>query len=348
MKNTILFLLLILLAFQTKAQQVQPVQEEPKSLVKWLTFKEAFEQNKKIQKPFIVDVYTSWCIWCKHMMQTTFSNPSLAEYINANFYPVHFNAETMDTIEYLGKKYINAGSGNRSANQLALKLLNGKLSYPTILFLNGYQEDNFKFSLIAPGYLDVKKIEPLLVFTLENVFNTTPYEVFNKYWETAFNDSIKKEDKVNWQSFNEVMELYKKNPKKILVNFSTKWCNSCKVQNKATFTNPVIADYINKNFYAIDFPADSKDTVYFNTYKFYNVGQLNNPFHQFTLAALQNKVILPSIVIINEKYEVINSIPYYMPPETLDGVLHYFGDNVYSKTPWPDFQKEFKTTITTQ
>src|ERR1700756_3443668 len=71
-------------------------------LVKWLTFKEAQEEMKKQPKPLLIDIYTDWCGWCKHMVKTTYSDPNLAGYINTYFYPVQFNAETHDTIEYNG------------------------------------------------------------------------------------------------------------------------------------------------------------------------------------------------------------------------------------------------------
>src|SRR5690606_19508439 len=77
--------------------------DENNGLVNWLTLKEAQEKNKTQSKPFIIDFYTDWCGWCKHMMRTTYSNPALAAYINQHFYPVKFNAEGKDTVEYNGE-----------------------------------------------------------------------------------------------------------------------------------------------------------------------------------------------------------------------------------------------------
>lgn len=69
-------------------------------LVKWMTLSEAMEKVKTQPKPIIMDFYTDWCGWCKQMMRTTYANPDIAQYLNTNFYPVKFNAETRETIEY--------------------------------------------------------------------------------------------------------------------------------------------------------------------------------------------------------------------------------------------------------
>src|SRR3954469_5054311 len=129
-------------------------------LVKWLTFKEAQEQNKKVSKPFLIDFYTDWCGWCKHMIKTTYSNAGLAGYINQNFYPVKFNAETKDTIEYNGVVYKPLSSAPRTPHELAVKFLGEKLSYPSTVFVT----NNYNYSMLAQGYLEDKKLEPILIF----------------------------------------------------------------------------------------------------------------------------------------------------------------------------------------
>ena len=53
---------------------------------------------------------------------------------------------------------------------------------------------------------------------------------------------------VNWISFEEAQNLAKTNPKKVYVDVYTDWCGWCKRMDATTFSNPVIARYMNKNF----------------------------------------------------------------------------------------------------
>ena len=93
------------------------------------------------------------------MMNTTFSNESLASYINQRFYPVRYNAETKDTILFKDKQYVSTGK----THQLAFELAGGRLSYPTLVFIG---EDDQKLPL--PGFRKVNELEPFLV--LESLF----------------------------------------------------------------------------------------------------------------------------------------------------------------------------------
>src|SRR5688572_24639832 len=155
-------------------------------LVNWLTFKEAQEKNKTQQKPFLIDFYTDWCGWCKHMMKTTYSNAALASYINANFYPVKFNAETKDTIEYNGKVYKPLSKDPRTPHELTLKFLGNKLSYPSTVFVT----NNYEYNLLIQGFLEDKKIEPMLVFMAENAWKSASFDEFNAHFAHTFTDTV--------------------------------------------------------------------------------------------------------------------------------------------------------------
>lgn len=309
-------------------------------LVKWYNFKEAQELNAKQPKPFLIDVYTDWCGWCKHMIRTTYSDPGLSSYINNYFYPVKFNAETKDTIEYNGVKYFNESTAPKSPHQLAKKFLGNSLSYPSTIFVN----NNFQFNLLTQGYLDVRKIEPLLIYTVENIFRTTSYEDFSTKFSLTFYDSLKinHPEKINWISWKEAMQNQKKKSKKIIVNVSTPWCSGCKVMQQSTFCDTSIADYINKNFYMVQLNAETKDTLELGGKKYSGIYSPNFPFNPIIPVITRNNFVLPSTVFLDEKGVVIESVPFYLHPKGLDPILQYFGEDYYLKMKWDEFNAASK------
>ena len=335
-----LFLILGLVFWGTifSQQAVLPQQpDELHGLVKWLSFKEAFDLNKKQPKPFLVDFYTDWCGWCKVMMKTTYSTPDIANYINQWFYPVKFNAETKDSVEYLGKWYYNKGQG-KSTHELAIKLLGGKLSYPSTLFLN----NNFQFSLSSAGYLKVKDIEPILIYTLENIFRSTAYEEFGSYFSKTFYDTTKPKEVVKWHSMKETLALQKKKPKKLLVSVYTNWCNGCRVMNKTSFDDSINAEYINNNFYLVDFNAEIKDTIQFKETTYINNGANGTPFHPLVMALMNNNFALPTLVVLDEELRSLDVMSYYLSPIALEPALRFYGNNSYKTLKWSDFIKTYK------
>lgn len=116
--------------------------------IKWMTWTEAIQANKKKPKLIFVDVYTSWCGWCKVMDQKTFSDPDVAKYMSDNFYCVKFDAEQKEPIEY--NKHTFVFKPEYKSHELAMSMLENQMSYPSFVFFNkkeqriqivkGYQE----------------------------------------------------------------------------------------------------------------------------------------------------------------------------------------------------------------
>ena len=146
--------------------------------INWMTFQEAVELNKTAPKKIFIDVYTDWCGWCKRMDQTTFINKEVVDYMNENYYAVKLDAEMSDTIVFGGYTYINEGgmNGRKGTHQLAAALLQGRLSYPSYVFMN---EKN-QLLTVAPGYMESKDFMPILKY-----FGT------NAYLNQTFKDYIK-------------------------------------------------------------------------------------------------------------------------------------------------------------
>ena len=150
--------------------------------IEWMSFEEAVKKNETEPKKFIIDVWTTWCGWCKKMDATTFSNPKIIEYINENYHAVKLNAERKDTVVVGGKTFINQNpNGRRSPHQLAISLLNGKMSYPSTVYL----DENVNMLQPLAGYQDAKSIEPILYFFGEDAYKTTQWhEIQNTFKST--------------------------------------------------------------------------------------------------------------------------------------------------------------------
>ncbi len=171
----ILFVLLGLALFGCNAHS----QKQGDGEVKWYTFEEAVELNKQEPRKIFIDLYTDWCSWCKVMDQKTFSHPDIADYLNNNYYPVKFNAETDEKIEFQGKVFEKTSNGRRSPHDLAAALLQGKMSYPSVAYL----DENNQLLTAVPGYMTPTQIEPILVFFSEDHYKTTSWEDFNSSFE---------------------------------------------------------------------------------------------------------------------------------------------------------------------
>jgi len=109
----------------------------------------------KGDKKVMIDMYTSWCGWCKVMDKKTFTDPDVIAYLNDNFHVVKFNAEQKQPVMYKGKKYDWVNSGRKGVNMLAHEMLNGRLGYPSMVYL----DENLNKIRVSPGY---KKPDQLL------------------------------------------------------------------------------------------------------------------------------------------------------------------------------------------
>jgi thioredoxin-related protein len=49
--------------------------------------------SQETHKPMLLVVGANWCTWCRKLEQTTLSDARLDNYINANFVPIHLDAD---------------------------------------------------------------------------------------------------------------------------------------------------------------------------------------------------------------------------------------------------------------
>ena len=137
--------------------------------VKWYTWDEAVKANKQVKKKFFVDIYTDWCGWCKRMDAQTFEEAEVAAYLNKHFYPIKLDAEQKADISYRGHTFKWVNSGRRGVHELAYSLLDGKMSYPSLVFLT----ENEERIMISKGFKKKKDFMKELKYIEGEHYKTT-------------------------------------------------------------------------------------------------------------------------------------------------------------------------------
>lgn len=147
---------------------------QDKAKIQWLTIDQAFEAIKKDPKKIVIDVYTDWCGWCKVMDKNTFSDPKVIEFVNKKYYAVKLNAEQDGQIKIGDKTY--------TYPDLASQLMQGRMSYPTIVYL----DEKFNMIQPIPGYQDAKAFHQVITFLGDNHYKKLDFEKYKaeKYVKT--------------------------------------------------------------------------------------------------------------------------------------------------------------------
>ena len=70
---------------------------------------------------------------------------------------------------------------------------------------------------------------------------------------TSFHSPKKKKDLC--QSWSEIQELMKKEPKPIFIDMYADWCVYCKKMDVTTYVNDSVYDYLKEHFYRLKFNA---------------------------------------------------------------------------------------------
>jgi uncharacterized protein YyaL (SSP411 family) len=135
---------------------------------------------KKSPKPILIDVYTSWCGWCKVMDKETYRNEKVANYINEHYYAVKLDAESKDAYNWGETKYVYDPA--TKSNGLAIYLLYGQMSFPTTVFL----ADLYAQPAPLAGYLKPNEIEAPLKYFGEGVFKSTTFVLFSQTFKSSW------------------------------------------------------------------------------------------------------------------------------------------------------------------
>jgi len=154
--------------------------------------------------------------------------------------------------------------------------------------------------------------------------------------------------KINWMSLEEAVAAQAVSPKKIMMDVYTSWCGPCKMLDKNTFQNPDVVQYVNENYYAVKFNAESNKSINFKDQLFsnpnYDAGRSGrNAQHE--LAGALKITAYPTIVFFNENGDTLLPVPGYKTPTQLELYLKlFFNDDhqsINTQDQWDQYQEDF-------
>jgi thioredoxin-related protein len=167
-------------AFDTKEEvaEVAPVEEK----IEWISMEEAMKRHEKEPRFWIIDVYTDWCGWCKRMDAVTFVDPHIVKEIQTNYYAVKLDAEQKEDIVIKDHTYKFVNEGRRGYHELAAELLQGRMSYPTVVFL----DKNANIIQPLPGYQEPPQLLPILNYFSSLAYQNTAWAEYQAAFQSPY------------------------------------------------------------------------------------------------------------------------------------------------------------------
>ena len=142
--------------------------------IKWASWDVVHEKVQKGDKKFMVYICYGGCKWCKQMEDSTFSDGQVARFVNANFIPLKLNASSKDKIVISDKTYVTRQQGNHEFSELAIKLLNGNMTFPSIVFM----DEQFEKITSYNQFIDLDNFEMLLAYYAGDFYKKTLWKHF--------------------------------------------------------------------------------------------------------------------------------------------------------------------------
>lgn len=176
------FIMLFLISTQGFGQTstTEPANDTEPSAITWMTWAEAMQAQALEPKKLLVYLHTDWCVLCRRMEGGPFQDSTLVEFVNNNFYPIKFDAESRETWIFHDEEYAYVREGNLGYHELAAKFLDGQLSFPSLVFI----DPNLEVIQSVSGYKEGRELERILVYFGLDYYMKTPWSTFERTYQS--------------------------------------------------------------------------------------------------------------------------------------------------------------------
>jgi thioredoxin-related protein len=148
--------------------------------MEWKDLSTVSVQLKADSKPVLIDLFTSWCYWCKVMDKKTYSDKNVIHYLKENFYSVKLNAETKETINWNGKEF--KYNLNYKCNDFALYATQGQLSFPTTVIIPEVGSD----PIAIAGFMEPQEMEAVLKYFGSGAYKKENFQTYQSKFSSTW------------------------------------------------------------------------------------------------------------------------------------------------------------------
>jgi thioredoxin-related protein len=134
--------------------------------VQWKSYSEALRDAKTSHRKIVIDVYTTWCGWCKKMDRDVYADSAVARILSTRFELAKLNAESTTTHDIDGVSY----------DEKAIAKGYGVTGYPTTIFLNEAGEAITSI----PGYIPKATFLDVLNYIGSESYKSTSWKDYQK------------------------------------------------------------------------------------------------------------------------------------------------------------------------
>ncbi|GAB5554314.1 MAG: hypothetical protein Sapg2KO_39050 [Saprospiraceae bacterium] len=143
--------------------------------------------------------------------------------------------------------------------------------------------------------------------------------------------TTKDETTITWYTWEQAIELNKKEPRKLFIDLYTDWCGWCKRMDASTFKDPAVVKHLNENYYPIKFDAEQKEDVLYNSHTFKFIDQGRRGVHELAYSLLEGQLSYPSYVYMDEQVRRITISKGFKEAPAMIKELEYITGESYIK-----------------
>lgn len=328
-RNLIASIITITVIGLSVAKAQQPVAKE----VNWQPMDTVAVWHAKHPKPLLIFMTEPGNDSVTKMLNTTFKNPGIIQYINNRFYAVQFDITSDKPVTFLNQQVYRKKPGEKY-NDLSNSLFGDHPAAPAYILYSMSGKGQAFY-----GIKDAYEFRALLAYIFEEVNRTVSFDDWYIGYQDAYppdNSQKKLNLRVKWTTLDNALSANDNDGKKIFLYWYTKWSNSSNVMLMNTLENDSIVTYLNENFHCVMIDAQTTDTLFWKGQKYYNDGR-DYKFHQMAISMLKGKMAFPSLVFFGADDKMVALEQIYLPPDKFRLLLRYINEEAYLSMSLKDF-----------